>query len=103
MVDYAQARKIMLSQVRDKSWFNLCTECENAFVFSKYDDFSIGGTTAPGAVMKDSGKCYAYSAVLDYIGDTTGYYLMGKDGARKEITAERLDELQNQAMQRLRS
>lgn len=95
MVTYQQARDAALARMSDKSWFNLCTEYDNAFVFSKYDDFSFGGYGSPCAVMKAGGECCSFSAVLDEVGDVVRYSLMASDGRLTEVSEERLDELQS--------
>lgn len=89
MVGYEDARRGALSRMSDKSWFDFCTEYENAYVFSRYDDISFGGIS-PCAVMKDSGKCYNFVAVLDEIGEPLGYYRMDCNEALTEVPEEEL-------------
>lgn len=84
MVTYDEARETMLACMEDKGWFNFCTECEGAFVFSKYDDYSIGGVS-PCAVLKRDGGAYLFDAVLDELGETLHTYVMGEDGSLDEI------------------
>lgn len=98
MVTLEQAREAALSYMSDKAWFNLCTEYEKAYVFSRYDDFSIGGYGSPCAVMKRDGECYMFAAVLDELGDVLHCFLMSPDGGLTEVSEERLDELQAGAL-----
>ena len=79
MIDINAARDIALSKMSDKAFFDFCTEYENAFVFSKYDDMSIGGN-GPCAVMNSDGSALNFSAVLDEIGDELHDYKMNLDG-----------------------
>lgn len=60
MINYEEARDIALSKWDE---FDYCTEYENAFVFSKYDDMSIGGC-GPIAVMKGMGVTYDFAYYL---------------------------------------
>lgn len=46
------------------------TDQTDAYVFSKKDDFSLGGN-GPVAVLKDSGECVNYVAFLDGDYDST--------------------------------
>lgn len=93
MVGYEDARRAALSRVSDKTWFDFCTEYENAYVFSRYDDISFGGIS-PCAVMKDSGKCYSFVAVLDEIGEPLCYCRMDCNGALTEVSEEELNSEQ---------
>lgn len=87
MLTYEDARKTALDCVEDKSWFNFCTEYENAFVFSKYDDISIGGIS-PCAVMKNDGSTRLFEAVLGETGGELHTYIMGEDGKLEEIPTD---------------
>lgn len=90
MIDIIAARDIALSKMSDKTFFNFCTEYENAFVFSKYDDMSIGGN-GPCAVMKNDGSALNFAAVLDEIGDELHDYKMSLDGEFTEVPIEQFD------------
>lgn len=94
-MDKAEARKIALSKIEDKMWFNLCTEYDNAFVFSKYDDISIGGTPGPCVVMKGSGEALNFVAALSGIGEEKARWLMSADGEFSEVSEEQLEALQD--------
>lgn len=91
MVGYEEARRATLSRVSDKTWFDFCTEYENAFVFSRYDDMSFGGV-GPCAVMKASGECCNFAAVLDEVGNPVRYFRMDRDGGLTDVTDEELDQ-----------
>lgn len=84
MVNLAQAREIVLSRMSDKTWFDHCTEYENAFVFSRYDDMSFGGVS-PCAVMKATGAPMNFVYVLDDLGAETAEYAMSSDGVFTEF------------------
>ena len=60
MVDYATALSIAKSRWNE---IDYCAENENAFVFSKYGDRSIGGAE-PVVVLKDTGECVGFTAYL---------------------------------------
>lgn len=84
MVGYEQAREIALSGMSDKAWFDFCTEDERAWVFSRYEDTSFGGT-GPCAVLKDTGEACDYAAVLGETGETLRAFRMDADGALHEM------------------
>ena len=84
MLTYEKARKTALDCMEDKRWFNFCTEYENAFVFSKYDDISIGGIS-PCAVMKSDGSARLFEAALGNIGDELHAYIMDENGKLEEM------------------
>ncbi len=90
MVGYKEARDAALSRMTDKTWFNLCTEHEKAYVFSKYDDMSFGGSPSPCAVMKATGECCNFVAVLDEIGSPLHYFKMSANGELTEVSEEEL-------------
>ena len=81
MVTYERAYEVLRDRVSDVAWYDHCAEFENAFVFSRYDDLSIGGN-GPCAVMKDDGEACNFVAVMDELGDMTGEYSVAPDGTR---------------------
>lgn len=84
MLTYEKARETMLGCMENKKWFNFCTEYEKAFVFSKYDDISIGGTS-PCAVLKEDGSARLFEAVAGELGDRLHTYIMDEDGKLDEM------------------
>lgn len=87
MVTMDEARRIALSRMSDKGWFDFCTEFENAFVFSRHDDISIGGNGSC-AVMKATGEACTFAGVLAEIGDEVRGYKMALDGTFTEVPLE---------------
>ncbi len=53
MVDYKKALELAKELWEEVDY---CQETENAFIFSKKDDRSIGGS-GPVVVLKDTGEC----------------------------------------------
>lgn len=84
MVGYEEAREKALNHMSDKTFFNACQEHEHAWVFSKWDDMSIGGT-GPCVVMKDTGETLNYLAAMDDIGNLITPYYMDENGNLTEM------------------
>ena len=61
MISYKEA---LDSAMKFDGGFDYCTEYAGADVFSKMDDFSIGGN-GPVVVMKDNGDCVNMTAFID--------------------------------------
>lgn len=60
MVDYEKALSIAKGQWEEIDYFQ---EQENAFIFSKKDDQSFGGS-GPVVVLKDTGECLNMPAYI---------------------------------------
>ena len=66
MIGFNEALSIMNKYPHE---FDYCTEHENAYVFSKMDELSFGGTNSPAAVMKAGGECCNFVSVIGELGD----------------------------------
>ena len=67
MVDYKKAKELALACWSEVDY---CSEREDAFIFSKFGDLSIGGN-GPVVVLKESGRCINMPAYLCFMGATS--------------------------------